>query len=95
MGRRCRSDRAGKTRTSPLEIRTALLEMRMAPLEMCKALQETATAKSMRVNDKNILCLERRSCMFTSTSTRTESHETNNMVYTVNNQGNELALPRH
>ena len=34
-----RSDRAGKTRTALLELRTAL--------------QETATAKSMRVNDKN------------------------------------------
>ena len=38
-GRTRRSDRAGKTRTALLEMRTALLE--------------TATAKSMRVNDKN------------------------------------------
>ena len=38
-GRTCRSDRAGKTRT--------------ALLEMCTALLETATAKLMRVNDRN------------------------------------------
>ena len=38
-GRTRRSDRAGKTRTALPEMRTALLE--------------TATAKSMRVNDKN------------------------------------------
>ena len=38
-GRTRRSDRTGKTRTALLEMRTALLE--------------TATAKSMRVNDKN------------------------------------------
>ena len=38
-GRTRRSDRAGKTRTALLEMRTAL--------------QETATAKSMRINDKN------------------------------------------
>ena len=38
-GRTRRSDRAGKTRTALLEMLTALLE--------------TATAKSMRVNDKN------------------------------------------
>ena len=37
-GRTRRSDRAGKTRTALLEMRTALLE--------------TATAKSMQVNDK-------------------------------------------
>ena len=42
-GRTCGSDSAGKTRTALLEMRTALLE--------------TAAAKSMRVNDKNILLL--------------------------------------